>query len=305
VLLLVVASVWVVSIARSQDRAQVSVSIDPAMLVTEREGMVLVPAGEFIMGSSDADSWAEQNEMPQRVIRVPAFLIDQLEVTNMQYKRFVDATGWPPPPKWVDATYADGADFIPVAEITWWDAMGYAKWAGKRLPSEVEWEKAARGTDGRRFPWGDKFSPDFANNEITLLPVGSKPQGASPYGVIDMAGNVAEWTASVYRPYPALDAVLPVEFGGTEDSTATADVMRMTAKDHPRVVVVSNDPRLAVLSRSILEDNRQRVYRGGSFNNYARFLRCANRQKDDPGVRWDNIGFRCAADVGSKDADAP
>jgi len=95
VLLLVVPSVWVVSIARSQDRAQLPVSIDPAMLVTERQGMVLVPAGEFIMGSSNADPWSESNEMPQRVIQVPAFLIDQLEVTNMQYKRFVDATGWP------------------------------------------------------------------------------------------------------------------------------------------------------------------------------------------------------------------
>jgi iron(II)-dependent oxidoreductase len=276
------------------------VVLDPAALAAAREGMVLVPAGEFKIGSSDDDSWAERDEMPQRVVRLPDFLIDQLEVSNIEYKRFIDATGWPAPEAWKDMTYREGTEFIPVTGVTWWDAMAYARWVGKRLPSEVEWEKAARGDDGRRFPWGNKFSADRGNNGTTPLPVGSKPEGASPYGLVDMAGNAAEWTATPYAPYPALEAVLPTEFGGASGAIAPAKKTESPTRSVPEID--PTDPRLAFFTREELADVRPRVYRGGSYNSYAQFLRCANREKEDPGAHWPNLGFRCAADVDSAGA---
>lgn len=301
----------------SAQQARAPERIDPAAIVQEeREGMVLVPAGEFTMGSARDEKWVDADEAPQRVVQVPAFFIDELEVTNIQYKRFLDATGWPPPPSWKDDNYPEDEDFLPVTEVTWWDATAYARWADKRLPTEAEWEKAARDADSRRFPWGDAFSPDRANNDLVLLPAGAKPDGASPYGAFDMAGNAAEWTASIYAPYPKLDVVLPGEFGGRRDGverdvpsagagTASgdvgADVESGAASGTPPAGAAedaSDDPRLAFFTKEELQDTRPRVYRGGSFNSYARFLRCANREREKPGARWPNLGFRCAADVG-------
>jgi formylglycine-generating enzyme required for sulfatase activity len=284
--------------------ASTPVKIDPAALVTEREGMVLVPAGEFKMGSDPSDKWAESDEGPQRIVNLPAFLIDQLEVSTLDYKRFIDATGWPAPPTWHDRTYKEGADFIPVTDVTWWDATAYAAWVGKRLPTEAEWEKAARGTDGRRFPWGNSFSADLANDGPTPLPVGSKSLGASPYGALDMSGNVGEWTASVYMPYPKLDAKLPAGFGGNDTAAAPPVSESEKAANLPegyesKTRIAHDDPRLQRLTVRQLQDTRPRVYRGGSFNSYARFLRCTDRQSEGPGARWPNLGFRCAADIGS------
>jgi formylglycine-generating enzyme required for sulfatase activity len=264
-----------------------------------REGMTLIAAGEFKMGSSPADNWAESDEQPQRVVNLPAFYIDELEVTQLQYKQFVDASGWPPPRDWKEGTFPEDTEFLPVTGVTWWDANAYARWAGKRLPTEAEWEKAARGSDGRRFPWGDAFEPDHANNSENLLPVGSKPTGASPYGVQDMAGNVSEWTSSIYAPYPKIEAILPGEFGGTQASASAPATTETSAPQpgHGRRIE-SDDPRLQVFTVEELQDDRQRVYRGGSYNNYARFLRCASRQGESPDARWEYVGFRCAADAG-------
>ena len=307
VLLLAIVLFAIASGAQEPGRA--STAADPELLPSEREGMVLVPAGEFLMGSSEEDAWAENDEMPRRIVNLPSFLIDQLEVSNLRYKIFLDATGWPPPPSWVDGMYREGTDFIPVTEVTWWDATAYARWVGKRLPTEAEWEKAARGIDGRRFPWGDKFSPDAANDGETLLPVGSKPLGASPYDAVDMAGNASEWTASVYAPYPELEAVLPPEFGGLPESSpaaaGSAGKGDEAAARPARGEIAPEDPRLKVFTAEELGDARKRVTRGGSYNSYARFLRCTNREKEDPGSRWKNLGFRCAADVGSKDRTSP
>ncbi len=280
---------------------------EPAPAGTDHPGMVLVPAGEFIMGSTADDHSAKPDEQPQRVIELPAFYIDQLEVTNIEYKRFLDATKWPAPPSWKEGRYPDNFDFLPVTDVSWWDATAYARWAGKRLPTEAEWEKAARGSTGFRFPWGSEFASDRANNDIGLLPVGSLPLGASPYGALDMAGNAAEWTASVYAPYPAAPGRVPAEFGGTQRPGATelnaallpasATPIGPTQGERP-VEIEANDPRLAYFSETELQDSRPRAYRGGSFNNYAEFLRCANRQSASPDQRWDNIGFRCAMDAG-------
>ena len=197
-----------------------------------------------------------------------------------------------------------GYEQHPMTNVTWFGARGYCEANGWRLPTEVEWEKAARGTDGRRFPWGDKFSRDAANNDKNLLPVGSKPLGASPYDVVDMAGNVAEWTASVYAPYPKLEAALPPEFGGAAAVPAGGDAASPVVQTG-QVTIAPGDPRLAMFTAEELRDTRPRVYRGGSFNSYARFLRCTSRQKEDPNARWNNIGFRCVADVGSQDRESP
>jgi len=281
--------------------------IDPATLVApEREGMVLVPTGEFKMGSATTDQWADNDEFPQRIVAVPAFYIDELEVSNLEYKRFIDAVNWKPPPPWTDRVYPHGSEFLPVTDVTWWDACAYAQWAGKRLPTEIEWEKAARGTDARRFPWGDEFSADRANDSQSLMPAGSYPNGVSPYGVFDMSGNVAEWTATPYEPYPHPEAVLPTDFGGTSGNRPMEEIAP-PASPPPKsnVKIKKNDPRLRFFTVEMLQDTRPRVYRGGSYNSYARFLRCAQRQKEDPNGRWQNLGFRCAADVTPAPAPAP
>lgn len=271
-------------------------NVDPAS-VDAVDGMVLVAAGEFKLGSGDDDNWSEEDELPQRVVDLPAFYIDQFEVSNIEYKRFLDATGWPPPASWVDGLYAENADFYPVVEVSWWDATAYARWMGKRLPTESEWEKAARGTDGRRFPWGDRFSTDRANNDIDLLPAVSKLEGATPYGAVNMSGNVAEWTSSVYAPYPRVEAVLPGEFGGRERESQQRTAVAQDEALRTAGKVLDGDPRLRFFSEDELRDVRKRVYRGGSFNSFARFLRCANRESEDPGARWTNLGFRCARDA--------
>ena len=175
--------------------------------------MVYVPAGEFLMGSDTGDV----DERPQRRVYLDAFEIDRYEVTNAQYRRFLLATGWDPPqcwpqryvafsperdPCWHDTEYPSGEAPYPVVGVNWQDATAYCAWTGKRLPTEAEWEKAARGTDGRVYPWGDEWDAEKANvGEMGIgytQPVGSYPAGASPYGVLDMMGNAWEWVADLY-----------------------------------------------------------------------------------------------------------
>ena len=182
--------------------------------------MVLVPTGEFLMGMKDGDPLGLVWTTPQRVVNLPAYHIDKYEVTNKDYKRFVDATGHRAPYNkkhdtiynWKNGRYTENLDDHPVVMVDWRDADAYCKWTGKKLPTEAEWEKAARGTDGRLWPWGNEYElkyPDMATKANThefrvlmTMPVGSFPNGASPYGVMDMAGNVFEWTSSWYKGYP-------------------------------------------------------------------------------------------------------
>jgi formylglycine-generating enzyme required for sulfatase activity len=180
------------------------------------ENMVLIPAGDFIMGSDEVDKETLQqrfgmaktpylNEHPQRKISLGDYYIDKFEITKRQYKEFVNATGRAAPLNWVNGQYAPDTDDHPVFFITWFDADAYCKWAGKRLPTEEEWEKAARGTDGRSFPWGNEFDLKKTNASGKyggVYPVGHFEEDVSPFGVYDMAGNVQEWTASWYKAYP-------------------------------------------------------------------------------------------------------
>ncbi|MCD4738979.1 MAG: formylglycine-generating enzyme family protein [Anaerolineae bacterium] len=169
-----------------------------ARLVGEKNGpeMVRIPVGKFLYGDNK-----KKRELPE-------FWIDKTPVTNAEYARFVAATGRQPPAHWegkIPPVWRGREKIVdhPVIYVSWHDATAYAKWAGKRLPAEEEWEKAARGVDGRIYPWGDeKPTPalcNFGQNEGGATPVGKySPQGDSPSGCVDMAGNVWEWTASAY-----------------------------------------------------------------------------------------------------------
>ncbi len=169
----------------------------------DQSTMVLIPAGEFVMGRNDMPP--ELGESPAHRVYLDAFYIDKYEVTNAQYQRFMEETGTPPPDFWTDAMLNQPDQ--PVVGVTWYQAKAYAEWAGKRLPSEAEWEKAARGTDERAYPWGNHFDWKYGNFSDDALEdghldgfMGSSPVGhfstdVSPYGVCDMGGNALEWVA--------------------------------------------------------------------------------------------------------------
>lgn len=224
--------------------------------------MVHVPGGLFLMGSDSGSV----DERPMHSLYVSAFFMDKYEVTNQEFKRFVDETGHAPPPHWADGGYSEGEDRLPVVGVSWYDADAYARWAGKRLPTEAEWEKAARGDDGRLYPWGDVFVENWLNVKGNgdvhekAAPVGSFPKGVSPYGAFEMAGNVEEWTAAWFDRYPGNTA---------RDSTY---------------------------------GQQYRVIRGGAWINYDRNTRVVNRSRYYPSDTSQLIGFRCAKDPDLTDA---
>ncbi len=219
--------------------------------------MIEIPAGPFTMGSDTGDP----DEAPAHEVDLPAFEIDRFEVTNADFAQFVEATGYQTDAEkegrsknWRIA--AEGKDNHPVVYVSWNDAVAYCEWLGKRLPTEAEWEKAARGTDGRMYPWGDEWDPSKANVKETGLrgtaAVGSFGAGASPYGVEDMAGNVWEWTADWYEPYPG--STYHTEYYG----------------------------------------ERFKVVRGGGWFEMADAVRTTNRDLTSVNAANDDIGFRCA-----------
>lgn len=218
---------------------------------------VHVPAGPFLMGSSDDDSAADNDEKPQHLVNLDAFWIMQTEVTNAQYGKCVGADVCTEP----NNIIWNQADFTqhPVTHVSWEQATEYAAWIGGRLPTEAEWEKAARGTDGRLFPWGNA-EPDETllnyNNQHRggITPVGSYPTGASIYGALDMAGNVWEWVADWYNAgyYATSDGRNPL-------GPASGDY---------------------------------RVLRGGSWNFTRYFVRAAARNRPSPNSQNSYVGFR-------------
>jgi formylglycine-generating enzyme required for sulfatase activity len=197
------------------------------------EGMLMVPAGTYTIGRENESDL----EKPQHAVTLPAYFMDRTEVTNEAYKKFVDGTSHKPPTNWQGKDFPTGHANYPVTGITWQDATDYAAWAGKRLPTEAEWEAAARGPEGRRYPWGNEWLPGQANigvkagepakdNEYPpqIMEVGGYPQGASPAGALDMIGNVWEYTSDEFKLYPGnsqtLDEVIaklkiPIESGVT------------------------------------------------------------------------------------------
>jgi len=186
------------------------------------EGMVLVPPGEFTMGANDGNA----NEKPERKLALSAFWIDATEVTNAQFAKFIQAAGYRPTGGW---KAEPGMEGLPAVNVTWHDAAAYAKWAGKRLPTEAEWEKAARGTDGRVYPWGNAVAAEQANlagladGFAEAAPAGTFKAGAGVWGALDMAGNVWEWCADGYAPYDApVGGPSKVIRGGSFTSTPRA-----------------------------------------------------------------------------------
>ncbi len=243
--------------------------------------MVYVPAGEFLMGTSDADIeyYKEifplrritrfDNERPQRTVFVDAFYIDKYEVTNKQYKQFLAETGYEPKHYLDRLPY--NAPNLPAVVLEWEDAVAYTVWAGKRLPTEAEWEKAARGTDGRIWPWGNEWDgTKLSGNDGTGLkdgyketaPIGQFPQGASPYGAHDMAGNLWEWVSDWYDPNYYQTSPPNINPKGPD-----------TGDGH--------------------------VLKGGGWAENLDFTRCASRLGGEPGSLL--RGFRCVIDAPSEE----
>ena len=180
--------------------------------------MVYVPAGEFLMGTNETDSEElalehglprpyYEDEQPLHRVNLPAFLIDLYEVSNKQYKEFIETNDRRDPDDWKSGNYPESKAMFPVVYVNWFDADAYCRWKGKRLPTEAEWEKAARGDEEWLYPWGNQFEPapaHIARASVMIASatdVGKYPSGKSPYGAYDMIGNVWEWTDSWYRAY--------------------------------------------------------------------------------------------------------
>jgi formylglycine-generating enzyme required for sulfatase activity len=240
---------------------------------------VYVPAGTFLMGSRDSEISAYDNEKPQHEVYLESFWLDETEITNSMYEGCVQAGACEPPSSNAShkqASYYGNPEYgnYPVVFVTWFQANTYCEWTGRRLPSETEWEKAARGIDGRLYPWGNQnVTGELANfadrntdadwaDPLTddgyqdTAPVGSYPDGASPYGALDMAGNVWEW---VYDHYDAAYYLIPSGSnpGGPETGEA-------------------------------------RVIRGGSWYFHPRDIRAAFRYGHAPAYVSCSGGFRCA-----------
>jgi len=203
-------------------------------------------------------------EQPAHDVTVKGFFVDVYEVTREDYQKFIEATGRQAPAGWLNGHYPHDTGKWPVTGVSWEDAVAYAKQAGKRLPTEEEWEFAARGTDGRRYPWGNSWKREAANAATTahhhVEDVGEHAQGASPFHAFDMSGNAWEWTATDLAAYPGgqLPDRLP-------DGT---------------------------------EVKRGKVIRGGSYHSNADQAATTYRQGLPPrGDNYDEVGFRCVKDL--------
>jgi sulfatase modifying factor 1 len=235
---------------------------------TDEAEVVHIPAGEFTRGHQ-----SNYDTLPVRRLNLPAFYIDAYEVTNKRYKRFIDATGhkvpWTQDPAaavyawdWQQRIYPAGKGDDPVVLVSWEDARSFCAWAGKRLPTEAEWEKAMRGANGKLYPWGSDWADGKANTSESGLkqtaPCGVFKEDVSEYGVHDMAGNVAEWVEDWFAPYP----------------------------DNPMTSYEARD--------------KYRVLRGGSWDYVHSIANGYHRQYALPLSQMAAIGFRCvkAADAG-------
>ncbi|PCH60830.1 MAG: serine/threonine protein kinase [Gammaproteobacteria bacterium] len=238
-----------------------------------------IPAGEFIMGTDR--NLANDQDKPQHKRVLESYQIRKYPVTNAEYARFVAETQYRPPLHWDGGRMRPGDLLAPVTMVSWYDAAAYCDWAGARLPREAEWEKAARGDDGRRWPWGSRMDSDNLN---TYYSVGSAtdvtryPSGASPYGVFDMAGNVSEWTADEFKAY--------------QDSNASSELFI------PKVgrATTTLDKSLKVVDLVEVEATYV-VLRGGSFKSDPFATVTYHRNYSFPHYASNFYGFRCSKDI--------
>lgn len=185
--------------------------------------MAYISGGEFWMGTDDSDRSDDNrgtntplnanDARPRHRVTVAPFFLDKTEVTNAEYKKYCDATGYPVPPSWLDGKFPAGQENFPVTRVNFYDATAFAAWEGKRLPTEAEWERAARGPNGRIFPWGNDWDGSRgAFGTGGPIAVGSRPTGDTPEGIHDMSGNVFEWTSTWFDGYPSSPTKQP-DFG--------------------------------------------------------------------------------------------
>ena len=229
--------------------------------------MKTVPAGEFLMGSKQEEGRVD--ERPQRKIYLDAYKIDSHEVSNKRYLKFIrDTDRKDPTNPYSEKQLSKQNEVInlPVVQVTWYDAVDYCRWAGKHLPTEAQWEKAARGMKGNIFPWGSKEpsvkSVNFQKNWEglkTLWPVSGKSDMSSPYGLKGMAGNVREWVQDWYSP----------------------EYFKNAPSSNPQ------GPRIGIL----------KVIKGGSWHSFKADIRSASRGKGGFALKTDGIGFRCAKEI--------
>ena len=284
--------------------------------------MVRIPAGEFLMGTreEDVDAIVEkygihrkyiEREVPQRKVFVKEFEIGKYPVTNFEYRAFVQDTGHQPPGQWKDAQYPEGLGDHPVVAVSWHDAVAYCEWLSEktdrpyRLPAEAEWEKAARGTDGRGFPWGDEWDESKCNTREggpgTTIPVGQySPDGDSPYGLADMAGNVWEW-GDEWDASKSNTAA-----GGPGTTTPVGQYSPDGDSPYGLADMAGNVWEWCADWFQAYEGNRfpdedygekYKVLRGGSWGNRQAYARCAGRHGNGPGYSYDHIGFRLVSPV--------
>jgi len=266
---------------------------EPQAALPQRiEGMLLVPAGPFIMG---ADSGGEPDERPAHTVTLPAYYLDETEVTNEAYARCVDANKGcaPPDPRNADRNGV-GPDKLfrgprqPVSSVSWDSARTYCAFVGKRLPTEAELEKAARGTEGRLYPWG-KMAPGPERavfHQSVTEDVGTHPKGDGPYGHHDLAGNVWEWAEDVYDPFAYQRPGAARGVGGTCEQALEA------------YAELRKKRRKGFTGSNAIPTECERVLRGGGFNYHATGLRSTNRVHHPARYRMVMSGFRCAKDGG-------
>ena len=273
-------------IHESQDKASETyleaevTALLPADQWQEYDSLILIPEGEFVMGTNSER--ADIQNQPQHKVYLPNYYIDKYPVTNAQYARFVASTKRRPPLDWENGKIPDNKLLHPVTMVSWFDARSYCEFRGKRLPTEAEWEKAARGTEGRRWPWGEVMEPARLN---TYYNVGSTTvvtrynNGTSVYGVFDLAGNVSEWTASDFAPY--------------EGSRAPASLF----KAKTLVASTPEDKAMNVGELVEVENRVFKVRRGGSWKSDPFSTSAYHRNYSMPHYASDFFGFRCVKDT--------
>jgi formylglycine-generating enzyme required for sulfatase activity len=244
--------------------------------VKDQKEMVLIASGEFIMGTNKVDEEGTHKKIgsvkplyldqhPERKLFLGSFYMDRYEVTNEEYSKFLNATQFTDrPAHWVDEKFPEGQGLHPITQVTWWEGWSYCMWAGKQLPNEAQWEKAARGPDGLPYPWGKEFVKGKANLGIDgdrkTAVITAYPEDVSPYGIYGLSGNVMEWTQDWYLPYPG----------------------------NPKP-----DSRFG---------KELKVLRGNGFQKAGHYFLPAyryafTRTEANPNVFFENVGFRCASEV--------
>jgi len=277
--ILVACSFFVLFVVGSA-QAAASPKLPPVLI--EKEGsywntidgmeMVYIPSGISYKGSNTGS----YDEQPQHLVLLRDFFIDKHEVTNIQFARFVEATGYTPQGPW-QRGYAAGEEMHPVRFVTWYDAQAYAQWANKRLPTEAEWEKAARGRGKAIYPWGDEWKPEAFL--ASPAPVGSNPLDVSPYGCWDMGGNVWEWVSDWYDRYyyEAFSGNIAIDPQGLPDG----------AEPEGRFLQSGTAAGNERSSRKVIKS-------GGFLPNFAQDnMRVARRMWANPNYWLNDTGFRC------------